>query len=252
MERTVVNNSSFKNTMVKEQFIFPVLGNTTGKVLIQAISGAPDFLYNSYLITSYGGESVVVDPACMPSKEIFNMNPAAIISTHNHFDHVDEEFTNSYENSKKILYTVDDIKTKDFHIYTILSSHKGDTIEEGMDNYMSVFEVDGLRIAHLGDLGQNKLTEEQLKSLGKIDIAIMQYENYYSDMYLDNEKAFYLISQVKPKIIIPTHYSLEALPMFEKKYGTIVEVDNLLAISKADLPHTDFNLFRILNTHKYK
>ena len=29
-----------------------------------------------------------------------------------------------------------------------------------------VFEVDGLRIAHLGDLGQDSFTKEQLKALG--------------------------------------------------------------------------------------
>jgi L-ascorbate metabolism protein UlaG (beta-lactamase superfamily) len=114
-----------------------------------------------------------------------------------------------------------------------------------------VFEVNGLRIAHMGDIGQDTLTKDQLKALGKIDIAFMQFENPYSTMTLANAKGFNLIEQLSPTVIIPTHYTNAALPEFEKRYGKITDYDNVLAVSREDLPSKPMTMWRILNTHKY-
>jgi glyoxylase-like metal-dependent hydrolase (beta-lactamase superfamily II) len=48
--------------------------------------------FNSYIITSPNGESVVVDPADMPSRDIVNINPSVIVNTHGHPDHEDATF----------------------------------------------------------------------------------------------------------------------------------------------------------------
>lgn len=230
--------------------VFPLQENTTGKVLIQTVSSDKTYPYNSYLITSSKGETVVVDPTKMPKKELIDFNPAAIVCTHSHPDHTDQIYTNSYQ-CKKILYTKDDIKTRDFHIYTISSSHSGDTISDSGQNVIVVFEVDGLRIAHMGDIGQTKLTDEQIKALGKIDIAFMQFENSYSDMTLSNEKGFHLIEQLNPTIVIPTHFTDATLPVIEEKYGDITDFENSLEIIKGDLPEKSLTFYHIKNSLKY-
>lgn len=250
MESPNTKNINFTNATIKGSLVLPLINNTGGKVLIQTVSGSTEHLYNSYIITSSNGEIVVLDPFIMPSKDVININPAAIASSHNHFDHVDPEFTDSYPDCKKVLYSIDDITTKDFHIYTILSSHNGDVIQKDWENYFIVVEVDGLRIAHLGDLGQTHITDEQMEKLGKIDIAFTQFENDYSDMSINNEKGFRLIEQLNPKIIIPTHY-WDSITLMKQKYGKITEFDNLLSIAKEDLPKSYLNVYRILNYHKY-
>lgn len=103
----------------------------------------------------------------------------------------------------------------------------------------------------MGDIGQTALTQDQLTELGEIDIAFMQFENSYSDMSLDNEKGFNIIEQLNPKIVILTHYTDAALPVLEERYGKITEVDNLLEITKEELPEGKLNVYHILNTHKY-
>ena len=163
-------------------------------------------------------------------------------------DHVDPAFTASYE-CKKISYIKADMKTRDFHVYSILSSHSGNTL--GNSNVIMVFEVNGLRIAHMGDIGQDSLTKDQLNVLGKIDIAFMQFENPYSTMTLANGKGFKLIEQLGPAVIIPTHYSPADLPEFERRYGKITDYDNVLAVSRGDLHSKPMTVWRILNTHKY-
>lgn len=236
-------------TPTKAPLILPKVGNDTGKVLIQTVSASTTYLYNSYIITSSNGESVVVDPTTMPNKSIVDINPAAICSTHAHDDHKDEAYTSSYK-VPTILYKKGDIKTKDFHIYSIPSSHNGDNFTEASGNVIIVFEVDGLRIAHMGDVGQTSLTKEQLKDLGKIDIAFMQFENTYSDMSLTNKKGINIIKQVNPKIIIPTHY-FSSWKTLEDNLGKLTEFENILEISKDTLPTTNLNIYRILNKHKY-
>ena len=102
----------------------------------------------------------------------------------------------------------------------------------------------------MGDIRETKLTDEQLKELGHIDIAFMQFENSYSDMSLENEKGFKLIEQLNPSVVIPTHYTDAAFPVIEKKYGKITEYNNILDISKEDLPQKPLTFYHILNTHK--
>lgn len=238
-------------TPVPKDLVLPVTTNDTGKVLIQTVSGSKTYLYTSYIISSIKGENIVIDATTMPKPEVVDLKPVAMLQTHTHPDHSDYVYTNSYD-VPKLMSKKGELQVGDYNIYTIPSSHSNDTIVEDGSNVIVVVEVDGLRIAHMGDVGQTKLTEDQLKSLGKIDIAFMQFENSYSDMSLDNEKGFTMMEQLQPNIIIPTHYSDKALKVLEEKYGTITEVENILEISKEDLPENSMNIYRILNTHKYK
>ncbi|NLO10619.1 MAG: hypothetical protein GX129_12250 [Clostridiales bacterium] len=232
------------------ELVLPQATNDSGKVRIQTASISTTHPYTSYVISSVKGENVVVDPTAMPPINVVDFKPVAIISTHPHNDHVDSVFTRSYD-CHKLYYEKGEIQTNDFNIYTILSSHSNDIIKEANQNVIIVLEVDGLRIAHMGDIGQTELTEEQLTDLGEIDIAFMQFENSYSSMTLKNEKGFYLIEQLNPTIVIPTHYSLNALPILEEKYGAITKIENKLDINKEDLPEGPMNVYIISNEYKY-
>lgn len=232
------------------ELVLPQTTNDSGKVRIQTASLSTTHPYTSYVISSVNGENVVLDPTAMPPINRVDFNPVAILSTHSHNDHVDSVFSRSYD-CHKLNYEKGEIQTNDFNIYTILSSHNGDIIKETNQNFIIVLEVNGLRIAHMGDIGQTALTEEQLTELGDIDIALMQFENSYSSMTLKNEKGFTLIEQLNPTIVIPTHYSLNALPVLEEKYGTITEIKNILDITEEELPEGSMNVYIILNEHKY-
>lgn len=230
--------------------VIPLATNDSGKVRIQTASRNFNFPYNTYVISSINGENVVLDPFAMPPKDIVDFNPVAIVSTHEHYDHNDKIFTASYD-CEVLLYEKGEIKTKDFRIYTVHGLHMGDDPAKSIVNYIAVVEVDGLRIAHMGDIGQTKLTREQLDEIGEIDIAFMQFENSYSDVTLENEKGFRIIEQINPKIVIPTHFTFLGLKALEEKYGPITEVVNKLEITKDELPETHLNVYRILNNYQY-
>ena len=247
------DKSSAEKQQANSKLVLPEVENKSGKVMIQTVTeGSNGFPYNSYIISSSKGENVVVDPFQMPTTDIVDVKPVAIMSTHDHPDHVDSTFTDSYgDKVKKFCRTVETLKTRDFNIYSVASAHDGDGIMGNPTNVIIVMEVDGLRIAHFGDSGQTKFTQEQLDKIGKIDIAFMQFENSNSHMDLKNLKGFNLLAQVNPTIVIPTHYTDKALPVFEQKIGKIEEVSNKMIVSKEDLTPGKTRICRILNTHTY-
>lgn len=63
-------------------------------------------------------------------------------------------------------------------------------------------------IVHLGDLGQSKLTEQQIAEIGQTDILLIPVGSIYT---IDAEAASDIVSQLEPKIIIPMHYKIEGL-----------------------------------------
>lgn len=129
-----------------------------------------------------------------------------LLTTHNHGDHRRLDFVKSFS-GKQLDMRTGDITLKDVVIRGIASAHnEGDEFkEEQGSNYIFIIDMAGLRIAHFGDIGQEALTAEQLDALGKVDIAITQLANRYSDMTASNKKGFNLMDQVQPKLIIPTH-----------------------------------------------
>ncbi len=225
--------------------------NVSGKVELRTISTSFSYAYNSYLITSIDNETAVVDPAQMPKLRKLALDPVLICSTHNHADHNDDTFTDSFD-CEKIMSQSGDVTVGSFHVYTIPCAHNGDVILPAGGNEIIVFEVNGLRIAHMGDIGQTTLTDEQLEKLGTIDIAFMQFENSFSSMNLDNLKGFTLIEKVNPKIIIPTHYTEDAVPVLEEHYGAITYYDDLFAVGAEDLPEETLNVVIIRNNYIFE
>lgn len=73
-------------------------------------------------------------------------------------------------------------------------------------NYISVFDYDNVRFAHLGDLGS--YDDKLLKSLGRVDVLMIPVGGYYT---IDAYDAWEIIRYLNPKIILPMHYKTEKL-----------------------------------------
>lgn len=79
--------------------------------------------------------------------------------------------------------------------------------ERGPDT-INVLETGGLRIAHLGDIGQGALTDEQLTAIGRVDVLMIPVGGFFT---VDGAQAAALVAQLKPRVIIPMHYRTQVL-----------------------------------------
>jgi L-ascorbate metabolism protein UlaG (beta-lactamase superfamily) len=158
-----------------------------------------------------------------------------LLTTHGHSDHIKSDFAKSFP-GQQLKFQDGEIVQADVAIQAIKAAHNA-TAPDGSD-YIFVVDMGGLRIAHFGDLGQEKLTQDQMDRLGAVDVAISQLENSYSAMSLANKKGFNQMEQVKPKLLIPTHGNgnMEvlkyALGLWKEGYTGSGQV----AIGRSDLP----------------
>jgi L-ascorbate metabolism protein UlaG (beta-lactamase superfamily) len=161
-----------------------------------------------------------------------------LLTTHFHYDHRQLSFYKNFPGQQLFIKT-GELTANGVKITGIASAHNdgNDFLPADGSNYIFIIEMAGFRIVHFGDIGQNQLTPEQLQAIGRVDIALTQLSNSYSDMSIDNLKGFNLMDQVNPKLIIPTHMDAQTAEYAVKKwrgfYGS-----STLNIGKTDLDTT--------------
>lgn len=112
-------------------------------------------------------------------------------------------------------------------------------------------EVADVRIALLGNV-QEKLTEDQLESLGVIDILIIPVGgNGYT---LDGTGAASLVRQIDPKVVIPVHYAESGLKyevpqdpidVFVHELGAPIETTAKLKIKQVSSLPASLTVFQL-------
>ncbi len=159
-----------------------------------------------------------------------------LLTTHSHSDHLAPDFLESFP-GKKITVEASSIKAGDVSIESIPALHdEGQELaqKDGPD-YIFIIDVAGMRLAHFGDFGQDKVSPEQLAKLGKVDVAFSQLANPYSSMDESNKKGFNEMNQVSPKLLITTHISSATVEMAPKVWKA-AWATGPITISKAKLP----------------
>ncbi len=71
------------------------------------------------------------------------------------------------------------------------------------ENIIICFEVDGIKICHLGALG-HPLSEDQLKQIGKVDILMVPVGGVSTLPVADASE---VCSRINPAVILPMHYA---------------------------------------------
>jgi len=160
-----------------------------------------------------------------------------LLTTHTHFDHVNDNFLSSFP-GQQLFARTGKLSAPGLMVTGIASAHNsGERLRpEGGTNYIYLVEMDGFRIAHFGDIGQDALNQDQLDQLGSVDIAISQLANPYSDMNIQNRKGLKLIEQIKPGFIIPTHLNLETATAAVEQWGGTYTDNPYVMICQSQLP----------------
>ncbi len=165
-----------------------------------------------------------------------------VLSTHDHGDHNNISVVNSPAGEKAMGFKdPGEYEVAGAVITGIISNHDDKEGAERGKNIIYHLMIDGLNIVHLGDLGQSKLTEEQISQIGAVDILLVPVGSVYT---INGKTAASIVAQLEPKIIIPMHFKIEGLKFelegvegFLKEMGAegVIPIPKL-SITKEKLP----------------
>ena len=167
-------------------------------MLIQHIGHA------EFLITLESGFRIVTDPydasTGYPVKKI---NADGALVSHHHHDH--DAVENLAGHPQIIDYAGVHTFAPDIKVTGILADHDDEGGAKRGKTLLFLLEAEGLRLAHLGDLGC-LLDADQLTALGQVDILMIPVGGFFT---LDASGARDVMEQLDPRVTIPMHYRTE-------------------------------------------
>ncbi len=193
-------------------------------------------------LTSPGCPRILIDVVDAGKFQSEATSKDFLLVTHGDPDHYDRGYADSFPGQSLIIK--EGVLTFDTGKITSIASTHSERPEdifraEKGSNYIFLVEMNGMRVAHFGDIGQRELTKKQLQTLGRVDIAITQFMNPYSQMDMQNKKAFNLMKQLSPKLIIPTahgRYNQEVIKHAETMWRVYASTEEKIEFTKKSLP----------------
>jgi len=144
--------------------------------------------------------TIITDPYDESVGFKFPKTKADIVTiSHSHADH---NFIKKLSPNAFVISAPGEYEIKDAFIIGVSSFHDTSSGSQRGRNTCYVYEVDNLRLCHLGDLG-HKLDKDQLDEITNIDILMIPTGGVYT---IGPKMAVEVISQIQPSIIIPMHY----------------------------------------------
>ena len=110
------------------------------------------------------------------------------------------------------------------------------------EKYTSVFliESEDIRLLNLTHIKEWNMKEEEIESLGQIDILILPVGG---NTVLSASQAAKVVNEIEPKIVIPSHYKMgdliidvDPVDKFVKEMGGKKEEMEKISLKKKDLP----------------
>lgn len=151
--------------------------------------------------------TVVTDPydsAMVGLKFPKNVEANIVTVSHGHDDH---NATNQIGGSPFIIHGPGEYEVYGVGVIGISSYHDAAKGAERGTNTIYKIEVDGVRIVHLGDLGE-MLSDKDIEQLGNVDVLLIPVGGVYT---ITAKQASELIPEIEPSYVIPMHYGREDL-----------------------------------------
>lgn len=193
---------------------------------------------NSIKVTWYGhscfllecsGCKLVLDPyspGSVPGYDALDLSANQVISSHGHRDHCWDGIKIEKSEAES-PFSITEIET--FH------DDKQGSLRG--TNIIHIVEGNGVRVAHLGDIGCD-LSDEQVKRIGKLDCILIPVGGYYT---INAKQAEALLERLEAAVVVPMHYRYGNIGLSE-----ISVLDDFKAL-RDDVKIYDSNTITITN-----
>jgi L-ascorbate metabolism protein UlaG (beta-lactamase superfamily) len=133
-----------------------------------------------------------------------------VLVTHEHFDH---NGVGAIGGDPAILRsTAGRLASPIGEVLAVAAEHDAAAGTERGPNTLFAFTLGGRRIAHLGDLGQAALRDEQAQALGAVDLLFVPIGGGPT---IGAEQATEIAARLKARVVVPMHYRTERIDFLE-------------------------------------
>ena len=190
-----------------------------------------------FLLELENGMRIVTDPydaSC--GYPVLDVKADAVLVSHGHHDH------NAVENVQAVQQVIDAAGVHtiapDVKVTAVPCFHDEVQGSKRGNNLMFLVEAEGLRVAHLGDLGHLPMAE-QAAALAPVDVLMVPVGGFYT---IDAQVARQTAQLLQAQVILPMHYKTQVnadwpiaeAEAFTSLYEGVEELD-LLRVCRGDL-----------------
>ena len=196
--------------------------------------------HSCFKLTANSGVSIITDPYTKVGYELpKDLTATVVTASHAHFDH---NYTSAVRCERVItetgVYSVKDVK-----ITGLDSWHDEKKGALRGNNVIFIFEIDGMKVCHFGDLGE-PISTELIKKIGDADVLLLPVGGTYT---IDATQAKEYIAQIAPKAVIPMHFK----PMDGKlDISPLSAFTNLFPLNMLDFKAEGYVIFEEENLPK--
>jgi L-ascorbate metabolism protein UlaG (beta-lactamase superfamily) len=117
-------------------------------------------------------------------------------------DHTDHNNASAGGASSQVIFGPGEYSCLGLEIRGIRSFHDQKKGRLRGENTIFCFQLDGIRICHLGDLG-HILSSSQISEIGPVDLLFLPVGGRYT---IDAKGADEVMRQIHPSLVVPMHY----------------------------------------------
>ncbi|MFC2012695.1 MBL fold metallo-hydrolase [Chloroflexota bacterium] len=159
----------------------------------------------SFMITSAAGVRIITDPyQTSETVKYGDIDEPADVVTISH-EHGDHNHAAAVRGNPEIIRSSAAVSGIDFK--SIATCHDDARGQQRGKNTVFCFEVDGIRVCHLGDLGHFP-DDNQVVEMGEVDVLLIPVGGNYT---IDAAVAIKLCDRLTPRVVIPMHYKTDKL-----------------------------------------
>lgn len=156
-----------------------------------------------FLIVAADGTRIMIDPyesgafGNALNYGLITDEADVVLVTHDHADH---NYVRGVPGSPQVCRST--CMMRDIQFNVTMTYHDDSHGSKRGENAVFSFELDGVRLCHVGDLGQ-PLTAEQAASIGEVDVLLVPVGGTFT---INAAQAWQLVEQLSPRVVVPMHF----------------------------------------------